>query len=83
MPDLQRVVIVGWGTWAQANNLAGAKRQFTLHGGELSNGYTIYTFDMATEFLGVDQFGSVSWKGTKPEVEEVTPRKKPAGAPFQ
>jgi hypothetical protein len=74
-PTGETVVIIGGGYWAKGTDLPDAKKNFRKYGGSLSRGYGIVTFDAETEFHGVDDFGRYHWKGNKPTIREVKPRK--------
>lgn len=75
-------VIFGQFYWGKGSTLAEAKKNFTDHGGVLSNGYAILTFDAETEFEGVDNMGRYFYKrrdgkdeaANQPTEEIVQPR---------
>lgn len=66
---------MGYGKWGKGSTRAEARKNAKYFGGDPTRrGMTVLTFDDETEFLGVDQMGSVHWKGNEPTVEEVAPK---------
>jgi hypothetical protein len=76
-------VIVGLGSvggrWAKGSTVDAAKAAFRREGGQLSKGYTVYTFTHASSFEGVDMMGGVNWQGERPASREVKPWGKARG----
>ncbi len=59
-------IVIGQWIWASGETLAEAKREWQRRGGTLSRGYEVMAFDAETEFHGVDQMGSVHYRGNAP-----------------
>jgi hypothetical protein len=70
------IVVIGPNYWGKGPDLKTAKDNFTRHGGRLSGGYRILTFDDETTFLGVNEMGYYSWRGNAPTEKDVAPRKR-------
>lgn len=65
------VLVIGQHYWGHGSDLAAAKRQFRLEGGELSRGYNVVEFGEGLTFEGVDGLGQVYWKGDgRPTITE-------------
>ena len=64
--DVGCVLVMGgsgtYGAWGKGRTEDEAKRNARRNGAKLSLGYTVYTFDQVTEFMGVNGMGSVSWR---------------------
>lgn len=75
-PKTGQVLVTGNRRWGAGDTLAEARKNWQRQGGRISDGYTIVTFDDATEFHGVDQMGGYSYVGNAPTVETVSARKR-------
>lgn len=54
---------VGYGAWGKGATEAEAKRKAKREGyADFTRGYTVLKFDDVTEFMGVNDMGSVSWR---------------------
>lgn len=69
----ETIVVIGMYYWGKGETLAEAKANFRKQGGVLSNGYTIYTFDAETEFIGVDDMARFHYKRTDGKDERPNP----------
>jgi hypothetical protein len=53
-----RFIVIGHNYWGAGNTLPEAKRQFSKHGGRLSNGYTVVEGE---QLIGVDGAGRLQY----------------------
>lgn len=77
------VVVLGPNYWGKGTTEKEAKAKFREHGGVLSRGYVVLTFDPETTFTGVNDMGYYHWRWRDesrtgrppaPTTKEVAPR---------
>jgi len=70
-------VVIGQNHWGRGKTVDEAKKNFKAQSRSvrLGNGYTLLEFSEETEFVGVDDFGRVHYKGPEPKATEFPPKK--------
>lgn len=77
-PKLGWVLVMGgdgmYGKYGAGPTLEQAKAEFRKVGGRLGLGYSVFRFDPETDYLGVNQMGAYSFRGSPPAEEKVPAR---------